>query len=115
MNNNFQIGQTVYHRQIYDHKEPLKIVGIRQSELELEGDYSGGTHNITQRCWMPLEGVSRVYNYKYKRECRDRAVLIQELNKPATDLSQGIKSQTILELLHMVFVLTTDITLNKEY
>ena len=35
----------------------MKIVGIRENEVELEGDYSGGTHNVCQTDWLPIEGV----------------------------------------------------------
>jgi hypothetical protein len=36
-------------------KEPLKIVGIRENQVELEGDFSGGTHCVTQSGWFPEE------------------------------------------------------------
>lgn len=52
-----KLGQTVYHKSIYDGREPLKVVGLRESEVELEGDYSGGTHNVCQRSWLPIDGV----------------------------------------------------------
>ena len=45
----FELGQTVYHRSVYEHKEPLKIIGILKDKLFLEGDFSGGTHNVIQR------------------------------------------------------------------
>ena len=35
----------------------MKVVGIREKEVELEGDYSGGTHAVCQKDWLPLEGV----------------------------------------------------------
>jgi hypothetical protein len=47
----------VYHKDIYDGKEQMKIVGLRENEVELEGDWSGGTHNVCQRDWKPIEGV----------------------------------------------------------
>jgi len=62
----FHIGQIVYHRDVYEHREPLEIVGIRKDQLELEGDYSG-MYNIKQRSWLPIKGVSVVYNYAYKK------------------------------------------------
>ena len=37
----FKLGQTVYHRSVYEHKEPLKIVGILEDKLFLEGDFLG--------------------------------------------------------------------------
>lgn len=73
-----KLGQTVYHKSIYDGKEPLKVVGLRESEIELEGDYSGGTHNVCQRSWLPIEGV-----------------LLQNDTQPATILkSSGGTSET---------------------
>ncbi len=33
-------------------REPFKIVGIRENQVELEGDFSGGTHNVCQRSWF---------------------------------------------------------------
>ncbi len=52
-----KLGATVYHEDVYDGRESLKVVGIREDELELEGDYSGGTHAVTQKSWLPLSGV----------------------------------------------------------
>lgn len=52
-----QLGMYVYHTSIYNGNERMKIVGIREKELELEGDYSGGTHNVTQKDWLPIEGA----------------------------------------------------------
>lgn len=48
---------TVYHTKVYKGNEPLKVVGIRKDSVELEGDYSGGTHGVCQRGWLPLDGV----------------------------------------------------------
>jgi hypothetical protein len=33
----------VYVKELYEGREPFKIVGIRQNQVELEGDYSGAT------------------------------------------------------------------------
>jgi hypothetical protein len=52
-----KLGLTVFHENIYWGKEPMKIVGIREKEVELEGDYSGGTHGVCQKDWQPIEGV----------------------------------------------------------
>lgn len=52
-----KLGQKVYHKDIYRGKEQMKVVGIRGTEVELEGDYSGGTHNVCEKDWQPLEGV----------------------------------------------------------
>ena len=112
---NFQLGQIVYHRDVYNHKESLKIVGIREHELELEGDYSGGTNNIIQKQWMSIKGVSRIYNHKYKKECRDAAVTIETLAIPIVNGNQDNVTITMFELLDMVFVLTNDVSLNPEF
>jgi hypothetical protein len=37
--------------------EQFEVVGIRENEVELEGDWSGGTHNVCQRGWI---GTNRV-------------------------------------------------------
>ena len=52
-----KLGQKVYHEKIYWGKEEMKVVGIRENEVELEGDYSGGTHAVCQKDWLPLKGV----------------------------------------------------------
>lgn len=109
-----EIGQYVYHRDIYDHKEKLKVVGIREEEIELEGDYSGGTHMVCQKQWMPISGVSRIFNHKYKEECRKTATSIQALAIPVNENHNNM-TKTMFELLHMVFVLTNDVSLNPEF
>jgi hypothetical protein len=109
-----ELGQTVYHRDVYNHREPLKIVGIRENEIELEGDYSGGTHNNIQKQWMPIKGVSRVYNHKYKKECRDNASATEILAYPVNPNRDNM-TRAMHDLLHMVLVLTSDVELNPEY
>jgi len=42
----------VYVEGLYHGKEPFKIVGIRENQIELEGDFSGGTHNVCQKDWF---------------------------------------------------------------
>lgn len=72
------LGQIVYHKEVYNGKEPLKVVGIREKEVELEGDYSGGTHAVCQKDWLSLEGIifNSLYTKKYlrllsyKNECK---------------------------------------------
>jgi len=54
---NLSLGETVYHKDIYWGKEPMKVVGIRREEVELEGDYSGGTHNVCQKSWIKIKGL----------------------------------------------------------
>ena len=109
----FELGQTVYHRSVYEHKEPLKIVGILEDKLLLEGDFSGGTHNVTQRDWLSIKGVSRIYNHKYKQECRESAIAIDTLAIPV-DKNHDNMTKTMFDLLDMVLVLTSDVTLNPE-
>ena len=52
-----KLGQEVWHKDIYWGHEKMKIVGLREYTVELEGDWSGGTHNVCQKDWMPIEGV----------------------------------------------------------
>lgn len=51
------LGQKAKHKSLYNGKEEFTIVGIRAKEVELEGDYSGGTHNVNQKDWLPIEGL----------------------------------------------------------
>ena len=55
-----ELGMEVFHEKIYDGKECMTIVGIRSDTVELEGDYSGGTHNVTQKEWYPIKGLFRL-------------------------------------------------------
>lgn len=52
-----QLGMSVYHKDIYHGQEQMKVIGIREKEIELEGDYSGGTHCVCQSDWENREGV----------------------------------------------------------
>lgn len=107
------IGQTVYHREVYNHREPLTIIGLTEDRVLLKGDFSGGTHNVTQQDWLPIKGLSLIYNYDYKKSCRETAVCIEELvknHKPYHELDNTQK--TMIDLLDMVFKLTTDVSLN---
>ena len=54
------LGMKVFHETIYNGKELMKVVGIRESEAELEGDYSGGTQPVTQKSWLPIGGLFRL-------------------------------------------------------
>jgi len=113
-NRSFHIGQTVYHRDVYYHKEPLKVVGIRERELELEGDYSGGTNNVVQKQWMPIKGVSTVYNYRYKAECRREASTVEILAIPAAGSSDPT-FVTMMDLADRIMHLTAEVELNPEF
>lgn len=54
--NQLNFDMTVYHTEIYSGEEPLKVVGIRKSEVELYGDYSGVGNGYGSQ-WLPLDGV----------------------------------------------------------
>lgn len=110
----FQMGQTVYHRNVYEHKEPLKIVGILEDKLLLEGDYSGGTNNVCQREWMPIKGTSRIYNHAFKLKARKDAIDIETLAIPCAG-SQDNTFKCMMDMVHAVMVLTNDVSLNPEY
>ena len=109
----FQIGQTVYHRNVYEHKEPLKIVGILEDKLLLEGDFSGGTHNVIQRDWLPIKGTSRIYNHAFKFKARKDAIAIETLDIPCAG-SQDNTFKCMMDMVHTVMVLTDDVSLNPE-
>jgi len=55
-----ELKMKVYHENIYDGKELMTIVGIRETEVELQGDFSGGTHNVIQHSWFPIYGLFRL-------------------------------------------------------
>jgi hypothetical protein len=52
-----RLGQKVRHKEIYNGKETMEVVGIKNDEVLLKGDYSGGTHNVEQESWMPTKGL----------------------------------------------------------
>lgn len=56
-----KLGMKVFHKRLYDYHEQMKVIGIRENEVELEGDFSGGTHNVCQSDWLPIEGLSLYY------------------------------------------------------
>lgn len=49
-----KLGESVTTEYLH-HGETFEVVGIRRDELELEGDWSGGTHNVCQRSWYPID------------------------------------------------------------
>ena len=51
------IGQKVRHKEIYNGKETMEVVGITKEKVLLKGDFSGGTHNVEQESWMPIKGL----------------------------------------------------------
>lgn len=54
---NIEIGKKVYHSDVYDGYEEMEVIGIRKDEVELRGDWSGGTHHTIGDCWMPKDGL----------------------------------------------------------
>lgn len=110
-NNEFKIGDIVYHRSVYEHKEALKVVGITEDKLLLEGDYSGGTHNVVQRDWLPIKGTSIIKNYALKERARENAYKVAALYD-----SHGITPIVeISALLRYVLEITRDVELNPEF
>lgn len=55
-----QLKEQVFHESIYNGRELMTVIGIREHEIELRGDYSGGTHNVTQDAWLPILGSFRL-------------------------------------------------------
>ena len=52
-----KFDMSVYHRDIYNGNEEMKVVGIRKDTVELQGDYSGGTHGVCQTSWVTMDGI----------------------------------------------------------
>lgn len=68
--NDIELNDKVVHPDIYYGREVFRVVGIRTKpdEVELEGDWSGGTHNVCQRAWYKKEGIKIVKKHgKNKR------------------------------------------------
>lgn len=55
--NQLKFDMEVYHQDIYCGNERITVVGLRKDSVELQGDYSGGTHGVSQKDWLPLNGV----------------------------------------------------------
>lgn len=51
----YKIGDLVSHP---IDKAAFEVVGIRKDEIEIKGDFSGGTHNVCQVDWVPISEVS---------------------------------------------------------
>lgn len=66
-----ELNMDVFHDSIYGGKELMKVVGIRDKQVELRGDYSGGTNNIIENSWLPIDGTFRI-----------RKVCAEQLNSP---------------------------------
>lgn len=52
-----QLGMFVYHKDVYNGREQMKIVGLRENAVELEGDYSGGVMSTTDSNWESRSGI----------------------------------------------------------
>lgn len=111
---NFKVGDIVYHREVYEHKESLKVVGILEDKLLLEGDYSGGTHSVRQRSWLPIKGVSRIHNHAFKEKARRDARAIETLSIPCAG-SQDNTYKAMMDMVHAVLVLTSEVSYNQEF
>lgn len=103
----YQLYDVVYHRDVYDYKEPLKVFGITEDQLLLEGDFSGGTSGIVQRQWMNIDGVSKIYNYNYKFGAKTEANRILKMFDEVTDESNTAK--LLKQICHTILVLTNEI------
>lgn len=52
-----KLGLPAYHKQLSDGREDARIVGIRENEVELYYDVSGGTNHVYTAEWFPIEGL----------------------------------------------------------
>lgn len=92
------IGQKVRHKAVYKGKEVFEIIGIRRDHVELEGDFSGGTHCVTQKEWLPKDGLilsEEGLKEFYNRFTEQELVTMEEMNKSFSILV-GI-SQSVVE------------------
>lgn len=112
--NQLRLGQTVYHRLVYQHKEPLKVLGFTENMIFVEGDFSGGTNNVVQRDWLPLKGTSYVYNHAFKEKVRKDAVAIETLAIPCAG-STDSAYKAMMEMVNAVLQLTSDVSMNAEF
>ena len=92
----------------------LQELATPEDKLLLEGDYSGGTHNVVQRDWLPIKGTSRVYNHAFKAKARKDAIDIETLAIPCAG-SQDNTYKAMMDMVHAVMVLTSDVSLNPEF
>lgn len=52
--NPYKLGDKVRHE---TDNCPFKVVGIRENSIEIQSDFSGGTHNVSQTDWVRLADV----------------------------------------------------------
>jgi len=50
----YKLGDKVYHPCDF---APFTVVGIREKEIEIKGDWSGGTHNINEAGWVSIDEI----------------------------------------------------------
>jgi hypothetical protein len=53
--NDFNIGDKVTCKQGYNHGEIFVVTGIKEKQIEVTGDWSGGTHCVWQSDWINKE------------------------------------------------------------
>jgi hypothetical protein len=104
------IGMIVFHKEVYDYREPLEVIGILEDKVRLKGDFSGGTHNVSQSGWFSLEGLSIIYNYEYKLKCRE---YINNIKDNINNEEKDEMIKIISNLTDIVSTLTYDVELNK--
>lgn len=57
--NIIELGDIVIYPDAYPTEE-FEVVGIRKTQVELEGDWSGGTHHVKSKCWIDINSVKLV-------------------------------------------------------
>lgn len=72
----YKLGDEVYYP---CDAAPFAVVGIRKEEIEIQGDFSGGTHNVCQRSWVPLSEVKPFDYSKMKTYPRTSFPSVHEL------------------------------------
>ena len=58
---NFKLGDKVYHKA---DAAPFEVVGIRKTTVEIQGEWSGGTHNVNQKWWVNHTEIKTVVGNK---------------------------------------------------
>lgn len=104
----FKLDVIVYHKNVYNYNEPLKVVGIMEDKLLLEGDFSGGTHNVTQRDWLPIEGTSFIKDFGRKKKFRNDARAIEILAYPINSNHDNL-TRCMFDMVNAVLILTADV------
>jgi hypothetical protein len=63
---------------------------------------------------LPIKGTSRIRNHAFKEKARKNAIAIQTLTIPCAD-SQDNVYKAMMDMVHAVMVLTSDVSLNPEF